>query len=98
MNSANMNAKTPELFRTYPSQREEPIVKDCKIWEAARATTAGPTFFKPATIGKHTFIDGGLGNNNPTNRALGEVAHVFPNGRLACVLSFGTGKSETVTG
>ena len=97
MNKANMNARTPELFRTYPSPGEEPIVKNCKIWEAARATTAAPTFFKPATIGKHTFIDGGLGNNNPTNRALREVSRVFPNGSLACLLSLGTGKCKVIS-
>ena len=86
MNSANMDARMPELFRTYSSQYEEPIVEDCTIWQAARATTAAPTFFKPVTIGNQTFIDGGMAHNNPTSLALREVARVFPNRRLACVL------------
>ena len=97
MNSANMDAKMPELFRTYSSQDEEPIVEDCTIWQAARATTAAPTFFKPITIGNQSFIDGVMAHNNPTSLALREVARVFPNGRLACVLSLGTGKSETIS-
>ena len=97
MNSANMDAKIPELLRTYSSQHEEPIAEDCTIWQAARATTAAPTFFKSATIGNQTFIDGGMAHNNPTLLMLTEMACVFPNARLACVLSFGTGKSETIS-
>ena len=97
MNSVNMDAKIPELFRTYSSLDEDPIVEDCTIWQAARATTAAPTFFKPAIIGNQTFIDGGMAHNNPTSLALREVARVFPNARLAYVLSFGTGKTGTIS-
>jgi predicted acylesterase/phospholipase RssA len=38
----------------------------CTACEAARATSAAPTFFSKQQIGAHTFIDGGLGYNNPS--------------------------------
>src|SRR6202022_4690742 len=97
MNSMNMNARIPELFRTYSSQHEDPVVENCSIWQAARATSAAPTFFRSITIGNQTFIDGGMAHNNPTLLMLAEVKRVFPNARLACVLSLGTGKSETIS-
>jgi patatin-like phospholipase/acyl hydrolase len=42
------NVQKPTLLRSYRSDHEIPI--DCTIWEAARATTAAPTFFKPIHI------------------------------------------------
>ncbi|KAJ7302628.1 acyl transferase/acyl hydrolase/lysophospholipase [Mycena albidolilacea] len=82
------------LLRTYDSP-DEPAVA-CKIWEAARATSAAPTFFKRIEINlgriMQPFIDGGLGCNNPTLMLLKEAKVVFPNRRLACVVSIGTGQ------
>lgn len=85
-----MNDGIAVLFRTYMSA-EEPNL-DCEIWQAARATSALPTFFKPMKIGTHT-----MGRNNPTELLLQEAQKVFPNTTIACVLSLGTGKSETIT-
>ncbi|KAL8992272.1 MAG: hypothetical protein Q9169_007232, partial [Polycauliona sp. 2 TL-2023] len=55
---------------------------NCKIWEAARATTAAPTFFKRITIadsdgGKEDFLDGGVRWNNPTPLVLDEAISIF---------------------
>jgi patatin-like phospholipase/acyl hydrolase len=36
------------------------------IWEAARATSAAPIYFKRFTKDGKEFVDGGLGWNNPT--------------------------------
>src|SRR5271154_5141880 len=51
----------PTLFRSYQCQGYSP--NQCAIWEAARATSAAPTFFKPIKIEisqpGSTFIDGG---------------------------------------
>jgi hypothetical protein len=44
------NVRMPTLFRTYEVPRF-PGPK-CKIWKAALATSAAPTFFKPIEIGK----------------------------------------------
>ena len=43
------------------------------IWEAARATSAAPSYFDPVHIEDKTFLDGGLGHNNPSREALSEV-------------------------
>ena len=34
--------------------------------EAARATSAAPTYFSPQTINKRKFVDGAIGFNNPS--------------------------------
>ncbi|KDR66798.1 hypothetical protein GALMADRAFT_29105, partial [Galerina marginata CBS 339.88] len=63
-NAHNMDGNIPVLFRTYKSHK---VHSNCKIWEAARATSAAPTFFKRIEIGRNQpFIDGGLGRNNPS--------------------------------
>ena len=69
-----MNANIPVLFRTYQSREIHP---DCKIWEAARATSATPTLFKRIEIGGQPFIDGGLGHNNPSRLLLDEAKGLF---------------------
>lgn len=66
------------------------------IWQAARATSAAPTFFKRLKIGpanaQEEFIDGGIGSNNPTKLLLKEAADIFgSNHPVACVISIGTG-------
>lgn len=38
----------------------------CKVCDAARATSAAPTFFPVMKIKDRYFADGGLGNNNPS--------------------------------
>ncbi|KAH0537758.1 hypothetical protein FGG08_005506 [Glutinoglossum americanum] len=39
---------------------------ECSICDAARATSAAPTYFSEQRIGGHVFIDGGVGCNNPS--------------------------------
>ena len=83
------------LFRTYQSHETHP---DCKIWEAARATSAAPTFFKRIEIGrKQPFIDGGLGRNNPSLVVLDEAKAQFGARRhIGCFVSIGTGQTEVI--
>jgi predicted acylesterase/phospholipase RssA len=84
---------TPRLFRTYSVDKNESF--DCTIWEAARATSAAPTFFKQIMIGippmLEPFVDGGMGCNNPIKQVLKEAELVFPHQHIACVISIGTG-------
>ena len=96
MNAHNMNANTPMLFRTYQS-RETHL--DCKIWEAARATSAAPAFFKRIEIGREQpFIDGGLGrNNNPSRLVLEESKRLFGSRQIGLLLSIGTGMAKTIS-
>jgi hypothetical protein len=90
----------PRRFRTYPVRAL--ASPDCTIWEAARATTAAPTFFKRIAIGeegqaKEEFIDGGLGCNNPAAQVLEEARNIFGNDRLVhCLISIGTGHPGTI--
>ena len=48
------------------------------IWEAVRATSAGPTFFKRIVIEGVLYVDGGMGCNKPVQQVLQEAKHVFP--------------------
>src|SRR5258707_10769611 len=93
MNAHNMNI--PVLLRTYQS-RELPF--DCKIWEAARATSATPALFKRIQIGRdQPFVDGGLGHNNPSRLLLDEAKGLFGDRHIGCLVSIGTGQAEVVS-
>lgn len=94
-NAHNMNANIPMLFRTYESHETHP---NCKIWEAARATSAVPTFFKRIEIGRaQPFVDGGVGCNNPARVVLDEASTLFGPHPIGCLVSIGTGQVETVS-
>lgn len=92
----------PQALRTYDSKYEEAII--CTIWQAARATSANPTFFEPIEIGAppKRFIDAGFGFNNPGQALRLEVGQiwgdVFGNldykASIGCFLSIGTGFAE----
>jgi patatin-like phospholipase/acyl hydrolase len=73
--------------------------EDVKIWEAARATTAASSFFKPQRLGKgasaRTYIDAAIGVNNPVSILLPEAVKEFGAGRrFGCVVSIGTGTRD----
>ena len=93
-NSLNMSAGIPVLFCTYASSENPGI--NCTIWQAARATSAMPKFFKAIKIVDQTYIDGGIGLNNPTQKLLEEAQHIFPNGHVSCIISIGTGKGNII--
>jgi hypothetical protein len=73
---------------------------DCTIWQAGRATSAAPTFFKQIEIGypgmEEAFLDGGMGHNNPTAALLLEAKVLFPNKKIAYIISLGTGQPHTI--
>jgi patatin-like phospholipase/acyl hydrolase len=73
---------------------------NCKIWEAARATTAAPTFFRRIKIGPKgsaiEYEDAGLGYNNPIKQVIAERARVFGNvSEVDCIVSIGTGEAKS---
>lgn len=92
---------SPVLLRTYPTG-SAPIL--CKIWEAARATSAAPTFFPSIKFGSQTggyFIDGGVGCNNPTKLLIKEAKSYYRmKGYKAtqptCLVSIGTGQKDLI--
>jgi len=88
----------PTLFRSW-RPAEHPNY-DCTILEAARATTAGPSFFKGIKIGgpiKQKYIDGGLQCNNPVKYVIEQARTLFgPNYPVSCVISLGTGTENVI--
>ena len=81
-------------MRTYTSRRA--FAFPGLIWEAARATSAAPTFFEPIVIDGETFGDGGVGWNNPTEEAIAEARQVWPNRQIGCLVSLGTGLGDVI--
>ncbi|XP_014557063.1 hypothetical protein COCVIDRAFT_37372 [Bipolaris victoriae FI3] len=85
-----------QRLRSYPSTAEEPF--DCTIWEAARATSAAPTFFAPIKFPNGMdFRDGGLGANNPIFELINEVRKEYPTRDISIIVSLGTACSEIAT-
>ncbi|KAJ5593324.1 hypothetical protein N7537_010228 [Penicillium hordei] len=85
----------PTLFRTYDKSTS---LKDCTIWEVARATSAAPTFFKPIKLGREgiEYIDAGFGYNNPCDKLIAEARNAFPGRSDLQILSVGTGLRSVV--
>ncbi|CAE6402265.1 unnamed protein product [Rhizoctonia solani] len=94
----NMNTLTPGVFRSY--QVHANPGPDCTIWEAASACMAHPELFKSVEIGEpplvESFIDGGLGCNNPLERVLSEVKALYPDRHVASIISIGAGHTRTI--
>lgn len=101
MSAHNVSHGMPRLFRTYVDDTGVNQSYDCAIWEAARATCAYPLFFDPIQIGppglKEPFVDGGLGCNNPLEVLLQETYSLFPDRRISCIISLGTGQLDPIS-
>lgn len=83
------------MIRSYESENlHDPLLEVCKIWEAARATSAASTFFEPVEIGpyKELFVDGALRRNNPIREADKESRDLWP-GAERLIISIGTGSA-----
>ncbi|KAI1293340.1 acyl transferase/acyl hydrolase/lysophospholipase [Xylaria venustula] len=79
----------PGLYNSGPAD-------DCQIWQVARATSAAPTYFPPIEINGRSFMDSGIGVNNPAAVALTEVG-LLNMGRIKTTLliSIGTGSAPS---
>ncbi|MCJ1418783.1 hypothetical protein MMC32_005134 [Xylographa parallela] len=93
------HAAGPTLFRSYNVAKNREY--NCTIWEAARATSAAPTFFKRIKIGPLgsgiEYVDAGLGCNNPIKQVVAEAARIYgDDAQVACIVSIGTGQSGSV--
>jgi predicted acylesterase/phospholipase RssA len=93
--AANINGR-PTIFRTYRGDKIRP--SECALWQAARATSAAPTFFKPMSVDRPpppiTYVDGGMGYNNPSEVALNEAQRIWPTCTQFGLVSIGTGQSK----
>ena len=92
---------SPVLLRTYQTG-SAPV--SCSIWEAARATSAAPTFFPPIKFGSQPggdFIDAGVGYNNPTKILVKEAKSYYriksyKATQPTCLVSIGTGQKDLI--
>ncbi|QRV77408.1 kinesin family protein [Ceratobasidium sp. AG-Ba] len=98
MSRDNLNANIPCIFRSYQGAANQ--MPDCPIWQVLSATMAHPEMFKPTQIGPdhlpQSFVDGGLGCNNPAAHVLSEVKTMFSDRHVSTVLSIGTGHPDTI--
>ncbi|CAD6194291.1 unnamed protein product [Caenorhabditis auriculariae] len=100
------------LLRSYSIPREcrhdgFPEQIPVRAWQAARCSSAAPTYFTSYQIGGRNYMDGGIMANNPTCDLLTDVQITNaanqmqgkPPFKVGCVLSIGTGQppSKAVT-
>jgi hypothetical protein len=89
----------PIFFRSY-DVRGHGLANTCPIWQAARATSAAPTFFKPMLVDDPPpavpYVDGGLRYNNPSQLAVEEVRRIWPGRTPTCLVSIGTGRPRSI--
>lgn len=106
-------ARIPVFVTSYETSTGKPLILSSYdshgflFWEAARATSAAPTFFKPAYLYDRqeqvmqTLIDGGVVANNPALFAYAEAKRLYPNAKRFHILSLSTAASDftfTVSG
>lgn len=96
----NVNNQAARRIRSYATKSLP--ADTCEIWEAGRATSAAPSYFPPIRIpdehGKlRSYVDGGLGYNNPCKELLNEAREVFgPDHSIGCFVSIGTGRDRNI--
>ncbi|KAF4838828.1 Calcium-independent phospholipase A2-gamma [Colletotrichum tropicale] len=89
------NSSAPAILRSYVHPLGKTPLDSVRLWEAARATSAAPSYFKPITVDGLTLMDGGLQTNNPLGWAWKEVSMAFGLGStVRCFLSIGTGATS----
>lgn len=71
------------------------IGQDELISNVALATSAAPAYLPPKVFNGHTYLDGGIYQNNPASfgRTLAQI--IKPTASRCCMLSVGTGLGET---
>ncbi|KAG8710896.1 hypothetical protein FRC09_020883 [Ceratobasidium sp. 395] len=94
----NMNSGIPTIIRSYhTSVNPGP---NCTIWQALRTATAHPEMFKSAEIVEQgiaePFVDAAMGCGNPIDYVLAEAKRIYPNRRVACIVSIGSGHPRTI--
>jgi patatin-like phospholipase/acyl hydrolase len=92
----------PYFFKRHRSRRPDGL--DFYLRDIARATTAAPTYFKPARIrpagsepvaaNERVLIEGGIFANNPTLFAYEEARRIYPRASHYYILSLGTGREN----
>lgn len=95
-------SKDDNVFFKSDKAKQDPW-RDFYFRDIGQATSAAPTYFKPATIQaishhkKYTLIDGGVALNNPTMSACVHALKLFGRDCDFLVISIGTGTNNPVT-
>ncbi|KAH8823139.1 acyl transferase/acyl hydrolase/lysophospholipase [Flagelloscypha sp. PMI_526] len=80
----------PTVFRTYKARKHR--IDDCAIWMAIRACTSNPNLFPAAQIGDQCYVSAShAGQSNPIDIAVSEAKVAYPNARIHCIVSLGSG-------
>ncbi len=91
VSSYDIENRNPFFFKSW---RDE--TKGLMMRQAARATSAAPTYFEPALVlvenKRLALIDGGVFVNNPAMSAFAEAKRLFPGEDQFLVVSLGTGQ------
>ncbi len=98
--SYDTERQTPFFFKRRPPHYQQPDDRDFLMRDAARASSAAPTFFEPAYIrpvdghSREYFclIDGAIFAANPAMAAYIEARKMYPWARRFVIVSLGTGK------
>ncbi|KAF8533535.1 acyl transferase/acyl hydrolase/lysophospholipase [Trichophaea hybrida] len=92
------NGLQPFLFRSYNSSDRLVLNPgyghNVLTWKVARATTAAPGIFPVMKLDEMTFLDGGIGFNNPSKLAYDEVTachHDITSTPIQLLFNIGTG-------
>ena len=89
--SYDIQNRAPVFLKSWRKKHSNVLMKD-----AARATSAAPTYFEPALVNiegeDKALIDGGVFINSPSVSAFAEAIRIFPKETDFFVLSLGTGK------
>lgn len=94
--SYDLERRTPFFFRR--SRARELAGWDWPMRQAARATSAAPTFFEPVKLRAqdssdyYALVDGGVFANNPAMCAYAEARTLWPEEEEFLVISLGTGE------
>ncbi len=99
--SFDTEAMQPHCMKYLPDRCEPSDRPNYRMRDAARASSAAPTYFPPARISpighpnRHfTLVDGAVFANNPAGLAFVEATKIFPDESEFVVLSLGTGDPQ----
>lgn len=96
--SYEIERRMPFFFKSAMARKRAGY--DFPFWQAARATSAAPTYFEPAKVPVEgspdywALIDGGVFANNPAACALVEAKTLFPQATRFLIVSLGTGTNQ----
>ncbi|MDF2691159.1 MAG: patatin [Gammaproteobacteria bacterium] len=93
--SYDIKTRTP-VFMTRALSQTNPN-SDLYMWQAARATSAAPTYFNPLKIKNHLLVDGGIFVNNPAGALYSHIVSRKEKNILLISLGTGVHKAEVTS-